>query len=350
ARDVLIEAIGRAAAAWSDPEHPARAAAVDRTLDLDNRFTLEAITFAINQQMDATQPEALESWLDGRTSPRPRTVGVLNAGNVPFVELQDFLAVVLLRHTYRGVLSSRSPHLLPAFVEEIRSNGGAMDVAFRTVDEVFAEAEAIIATGTDETRDRVAALCDEAGILEPNRLLRGNRYAVAVMTGSETEDDLEFLAEDALLHEGLGCRNVAIVCAPSGTSPDPLLEAFANFRGVFPAHPSTPGTLTMPKAFLEAVGNPHAFGEGLEFLLSKGEPEVQQPAHVRWSEYESLDEVNSWLRTHAEEIQLVVGREEILAQLPESLPREALGRAQRPAISWCADGRDVIDFLVSLAD
>src|SRR5690625_7069703 len=62
----------------------------------------------------------------------------------------------------------------------------------------------------------------------------------------------------------------------------------AAFRGVFPAHEKTPGSLKMHQAMLAAVEHPHAYGEGLEFLVSKGPPEVQIPGHVRWSEYDDL--------------------------------------------------------------
>jgi hypothetical protein len=223
-----------------------------------------------------------------------------------------------------------------------------LEAAFLPAQALFAEAEALIATGTDETADWAVAHCENHGIPEARRLLRGHRYAVAVIDGKEREAEREKLAEDALLHEGYGCRNVALIWAPEGLRPDAYLESFALFRGVFPAHKDSAGALQLQKAFLEALDLPHAYGDGLAFLVSKGPPEVQRPGHVRWVEYQDLDEAGRWLREHAGEIQLITARPEVGRRLPEGLPVDALGRAQRPALDWCPDGRDTMAFLATL--
>lgn len=344
-----VGAIVAAATAWRDPEYERRAEAEERTLGLENRFTPEALAFAVNQQMHALTVEALLAALGGRRASTARVVGVLNPGNVPLVELQDFLAVVLSGHRYRGALSSRSPYLLPAFVEEVREAGANIDVAFVEAEQLFSESEAVIVAGTDDTRAWAEALCDRHGVHPSNRLLRGNRFAVAILDGSETENELEALAEDALLHEGFGCRNVAIIWAPDDLSPDAVLNAFANFRGVFPAHPDTPGALAMQKAFLEAVGRPHAYGEGLEFLVSKGDPEPQAPGHVRWSSYADVAEPVAWAKANRNALQLIVTNERRVPLIDPDLPVEAFGNAQRPPINWQPDGIDTMTFLLNLS-
>jgi len=340
-----IEAVAEAAAAWREPDHPPRAQAVEATLDAPNRFTEQAITFAINQQMDQLTPDALADWVGGHWAGTPQAVGVLNAGNIPLVGLQDLLAVVLSGHDYIGTVSSKSPHLLPAFVDELKAHDADCPVSFGEAEALFARAHAIIATGDDETVDWVAGQCAAQGIPAERRLLRGHRYSVAVIDGEEDEDDREDLAEDALLHEGYGCRNVAIVWAPRDLSPDPYLDALALFRGLFPVHPEVPGTLQMQQAFLEATDQSHAYGEGLEFLVSRGAPEPQRPGHIRWAEYDTLDEVRDWLSAHADRIQLVTARPQLGDQLGAAVPTAALGSAQRPGLDWQPDGKDTLAFL-----
>lgn len=347
-QNAVIEAVSDAAAVWQDPEHAPRTEAVEKTLAASNTFTEEAVAFAVNQQMSLLQPAALAAWVGGRQAATPRRVGVLNAGNVPLVDLQDFLAVALTGHRYRGTVSSRSPYLLPAFVDEVRARVPRLDATFLPADALFEAAEAVIATGSDETRQWAQEQCEAHGIPASRRLLRGHRYAVAVIDGRESEDELEELAEDTLLHEGRGCRNVALIWAPRGLSPDALLDAFAAFRGVFPAHAGTPGTLKMQQAFLEATGQPHAFGENLEFLLSRGEPEVQPPGHVRWVEYDDLADVDAWLTERAEELQLVVARPGLVDRLWADVSIVPPGQAQRPALDWCPDGVDTVAFLAGL--
>lgn len=344
----LIAALARTARRWRDPDHPARAEAVARTLAADNRFTAEATAFALNQQMHLLTPVALREWQGGRQTPALCTVGVLHPGNLPMVELQDFLAVVLAGHRYLGVCSSRSPFLMPAFVQEVQEAFPEVPARFGTLDDVWREATAVLATGSDETVADLAAACDAHGLPPARRLLRGHRYGVAVLDGRETAREREALAEDVWLHEGYGCRNVALVWAPAGTSPDSYLAAFAAFRGVFPTHPSTPGVLKMQQAFLQATGQPHAWGDGLAFLVSRGAPEPQRPGHLRWAEYADLAEVQHWLEAHRHAVQVVVARPPVAERL-HPVPVELLGQAQRPPLDWQPDGHDTLGWLAQLA-
>lgn len=344
----LIDAVAKTAAAWRDPDHPPRRDAVEKTLEVSDAFTEEAVAFAVNQQMALLTEDALRHWAPDSSAPRPRDVGVLNAANVPLVELQDFLAVLLTGHRYFGSLSSRSPYLMQGFARELAEVTTVLPVTFVDASELFDVADAVIATGSDETAAWVQEQCDGHGIAPRDRLVRGNRFSVAVLDGHESADELERLAEDAMLHEGFGCRNVAVVWAPESSSPDALLEAFARFRGVFPAHPATPGRLSMQKAFLEAVNVPHGYGEGLEFLVSKGDPEPLTPGHVRWSEYGHLDEVLDWLARSRDSIQIVVARQALHGSLDAGISLVVPGEAQRPPLDWCPDGSDTMTFLTEL--
>lgn len=344
-----IQAISRAAEAWQDPDYGPRAAAVEKTLDESNRFTEEALAFAINQQMhQAAEAERLIAWLADRQPADERLIGVLHPGNVPLAGLQDLIAVLIAGHGYLGSLSSKSPHLLPAFAREVEEQSGELPARFGSADDVFQTADAVLATGSDETRVWAEAECDKNGIDRSRRLLRGSGFAIAILDGNESEEEREGLAEDILLHEGLGCRNVAIVWAPAGLEPDPYLEAMAAFRSVFPSHEDIPGALQMQQAFLEAVDTPHAYGEGLVFLVSKGAPEVQKAGHTRWSDYEDVAEVVQWLDGYRDQIQLIVVPERVKQDLPGGLPTVPPGEAQRPPIDWRPGGVDTVGFLTGL--
>lgn len=343
----LIEAIAATAAAWRDPEYGRRVEAVTETLGADNAFTEEAVAFAVNQQMLLLTEEALVRWVGRRHAARRRTIGVLNPGNVPFVGLQEFLAVLLTGHRYLGTVSSKSPSLLPSFARDVMRRFTTLRAEFEDASEVLAAADAVIATGSEETMAWVSERCDAHRVPLERRLLRGHSFAVAVLDGRETDDDYERLAEDTLLHEGFGCRSVALIWAPQGLEPDALLDAFALFRGVFPAHSRTPGRLALQQAFLSAVEQPHAYGEGLEFLLSRGDPEEQSPGHVRWTEYETLGDVKTYLRDHRDRLQLVVARAPVRDELDGIVRVEAFGEAQRPGLGWLPDGIDTVEFLIS---
>ncbi len=304
------------------------------------------MAFAINQQMHQLTELGLTRWLNNRRTGHPLRIGVLNAGNVPFVGLQDLLAVLLTGHRYLGSVSSKSPYLLPAFIEDLQARVPERSAAFVPAEEVLALADGIIATGNDTTRSWVAEQCDAQEISPHRRLIRGHRFGVAVLDGTEDLEARSGLAEDVLLHEGYGCRNVALIWAPKGLDPDPYFDTMAQFRLVFPAHPDMHGVLRMPRAFLESTNQPHAIGDG--FLISRGAPDVQQPGHIRWVAYENLNEVRAWLNAETERIQVVVAAPHVAETLDSDLNTVHFGDAQRPKLDWCPDGVDLVSFLSQL--
>ena len=169
-----------------------------------------------------------------------------------------------------------------------------------------------------------------------------------VLDGRESAEEQERLAEDVLLHEGYGPCRVAVIWAPRDLDPDPYLEAFAHFRGVFPTHTTTPGRLKMQQAFLDATGTPNAYGDGLEFLMSKGVPEVQPPGHVRWSEYESLSDVAAWLDAHNPDVWHLAAGTSVRRHLTTTPPATRLGEAHRPGLDRQPGGHDTVAFLEGL--
>jgi hypothetical protein len=226
--------------------------------------------------------------------------------------------------------------------------GARFDAEFLSLDDTLSASGALIASGSDETMARVRERALK-GRLEPERLLlRGHRFGVAVLDGQESGEERIGLAEDMLLHEGLGCRSVAIVFAPAGGSPDPLLEAMAMFRNTFPSHPESKRILSLQHDYLQAVETPHAYGDEFEFLLSKGDPEAQRPPHVRWSEYASLDEVRSWLDARQNVVQVVVASGRIREEVGAGHRGISPGNAQRPSLGWGPDGVRTAAFLRGL--
>ena len=344
-----ISVLVQTARAWKSPTYEQlRSHVVNKTLTASNSFTEEAIEFAIDQQMDGVTEAALSAWIGQRKIRGRCRVGVINAGNVPLVGLQDLLAVLVCGHSYVGVLSSKSPYLLPAFVNTLLDQRADINAEFVDRDEMWGRVDAVIATGNNESIAQIKVLASRQGLTPDKCLFRGNRYGIAILNGSESENDLDGLALDVLLHEGMGCRNVALIMVPAGLEPDNCLKHLAEMRGVFPAHPSTSGKLSMQQAYLAATGQPHAYGDGLEFLLSKGTPEVQAPGHVRWAEYKDLNEMVNVIEALRDEIQCIVAHEELRNQLPRSWNVGSFGSTQMPALDWRPDKRDTIEFLCSL--
>lgn len=344
--NAYIEALAAVAADWRDPEHSTRASAVEDTLGAPNRWTEQALTHALNRWMQCLTVERLTSWLGEEPVSPSSAVGVLHADTGPLAGFRDAVAAWGLGQDYLGCLSESSPFLLPTFAEEVSAQCQDLQIRFAEEDALYKEADAVLAQPS-ESGEAIRTDCHDNGIPPEQRLIRSPVFSVGVLDGHESEDEMERLAEDMLLFEGMGRRRLALLWAPRGHPPDSYLEAMARFRGLFPAHPDTPGTLQMQQAFLEARDEPHAYADGLEFLMSRGDPAPQRPGHIRWSEYDDLDDVEGWIDDHEEEVHAIIARRHLHDQLPDERRLRTPGGVHIPTLDD-EEGKETVAFLRGL--
>lgn len=343
-----IEQITEAAEQWREQEYSLRQQALDETLQAPGRWTGPSLNHTLDRWMQHLTFEALSRWVDtaGQSGERP-TVAVVHGGAEPLGGFRDALAVWALGFPYVGVLPESSPSLLPAFAEDV-NDSARFSIRFASRDEALSAADAVIADPTAEGESLPAA-CDRKEIPNERRLLRRETFSIGVVDGHESEDEMERLAEDMLLYEGGGYRRLAVLWAPEDHAPDGYLEAMARLRGLFPAHDDTPGTLQMQQAFLEARDESHAYAAGLEFLVSRGQPEPQKAGHVRWSEYDEIDGIHRWWEDHQEEVYSVIARPHLHDRCPEDWPLRTPGGVHVPPLND-PHGQRIIDFLGNLTD
>lgn len=314
-----IRAVADTARVWRAPEFPARAAGVEATLAAPNRFTEEGLAFALNHRMHQATPEALRAWTDGLEVQHPVNVGVVCGDDDPLAGWEAVLGAYLLGHRVAVGLSSASPAIMPAFFNGVMDRGEAGGIRFVPQHQVAQQVDSVIT-------------------------YQGKRGSVAaVIDGQEDAAALSGLAEDVLLHEGIGPDTPAVVWAPRGLDPDALLNALAGFREFYPPHPDTDGTLALPTAFFASAKQSHATGPG--FLVSKGAPEPQGPGHLRWAEYDSLAEVNAWILARPG-LSFVVATPEVAERVATDVPIVAPGDAHRPSLGERNPG--LIEFLAGL--
>lgn len=347
-KDKFVDALTSAAADWREDDHSLREAAIQDTLDAPNRWTEQALGHALNRWMQRLTQEGVARWLDGATLDGDPTVAVVHGNDSPFSGIRSAIAVWALGGHYIGVLPEGAPALLPAFAEAVQAYDLDVPIEFAGRDEALGRADAVLAApGEEEARDTLAEACEAAGVPAERRHLQRVCYSIGLVDGHESEDEMGRLAEDMLLYEGKGRRRLGILWAPADHPPDNYLEAMAGFRGHFPTHEDTPGALQMQQAFLEAQDQPHAYAEGMEFLLSRGEPVLQKPGHVRWTEYEALDDLDVWWREHRDEVYAIVARPHLHDQCPDEWPLRTPGGIYIPPLDD-AEGTSVVDFLCAL--
>jgi hypothetical protein len=340
-----IDAVAQVAAHWADPDHPPRADAAETIVAASDRLTEPALTFALNQFMDALEPDRLATWLDGAGA-ASGAVGVVVDDPVPTETLRVALAAWGSGYRVFGRRDAPGVVLAQAVAAELEEHGVSPSLQTGDEEQLFAETDAVVALPNTETLDAVQARRD-APETPADWLLIPPTYSVAVIDGKETEEAREALAEDILLYEGQHRRSVAIVWAPQDLHPDPYLEAMAQFRGIVPAHASTPGALEMPKAFLEAQDAPHAYADGLQFLLSRDDPEPQPGAHIRWAEYDRVDAVSAWTHDQEARIHALVARSGLHGTFDSPAPWALPGTVHRPVVPD-DDDQTVAAFLQAL--
>ena len=340
----IIRAIAETAKDWSNPDYSVRAEAVTEALQGANKFTEEAVAFAINQHMSQLQLSSMDAWLAGKHTSSAQGVVLVHGGRAPLEEIRMWVAIVGAGCRHIGWYDEGPPALLRAFIDDAQKRCGSIPSTLHTWGEEMDEPEAVIAMGVEEDSP-AAAFLEENNASGKKGVIRKSRRGIAILDGKEGQQDIEQLAEDVLLHEGMVEENVSMIWAPAELNPDPYLEAFALFRSIFPAHERTAGSLQMRKAFLAAQNAPHAYGEGLEFLVSKGNPEFQEPGHVRWVPYSDISESDAWIAENQAALQHVLVRSGSRKQQPPSVPVASFGEAHRSSLKTDRNANEVLDVL-----
>lgn len=299
---------------------------VERACRANVWFTPADIRRAVAALADGMlRRERLEAWLAPYPVPVavPRRVLVVMAGNIPLVGFFDLLCVLASGHICMVKPSAKDTILMEYVVGLLRDIDPEVPVGFY---DGKTAVDAVIATGSDNANRYFRA--QYAGI---PALLRGNRQSVAVLSGDETREQLDGLADDIWAYSGLGCRSVSLLFLPEGydlqlTMPEVNDKYRNNYR--------------QQKALSEMSGQPFRDLGAAVAVERRAFPTAL--SRICFTYYKSLEEVEVWLAAHDAELQCVVS-----GFLPHSR-RAEFGHAQSPALTDYPDDRDVIAFLTAL--
>ncbi len=297
-------------------------------------FTEENVRYAFASWAIALERPAVDAWLAAYpelNEPRVsvRRVGLVLAGNIPLVGLHDVLCVWLSGHTSRVKCSSQDPALIPALIHVLDRflPGTAERIVFLT--EKLGEVDAVIATGSNNT-----ARYFEHYFGHLPRIVRKSRVSVAVLDGTETQEELAALGDDIFRFFGLGCRNVAKLFVPEDFVLDRYFEAIYPWNDIV-NHNKYGNNYDYTRALwlLDGV----KFLEN-GFTLLKEDAALASPVSaVFYERYSDPTILATTLGGAKDSIQCIVGH----GQVP-------FGTAQAPALDDYADGVDTLRFLVDL--
>jgi hypothetical protein len=302
-------------------------------------FTPEFVFRALSELGKALREDKLRKWTADYASAlatvaTPKMVGVVMAGNVPAVGFHDFLCVLMSGHRLQARLSSDDDKLMPAIADVLLDIEPAFDDFITFTDKNLKEFDAIIATGSNNTSRYF-----EYYFGKYPHIIRKNRNGLAVLTGDETPEDLEALADDVFLYYGLGCRNVAKLFVPRGYDFDPLLEVLGSRKEVIRNHKYFNNYEYNKAVFLV---NRRSHLDTGNLLLTEDAGFASPVGVLYYDFYSSPTALRNLLTVHGEQIQCVVSK----AGFPEN--RIEPGKSQSPELWDYADGVDTMAFLLSL--
>jgi len=315
-------------------EYEAVDAIIRRAHQLNGWFTEANVRHALSAWAFALDAGRLRQWLHdypelGDDRLPQRTVGLILAGNVPLVGLHDVLCVWLSGHRARVKCSSQDPELVQALIGALDrfAPGTNEQIVFTTGK--LGEVEAVIATGSNNTSRYF-----EHYFGHLPRIIRKSRVSVAVLDGTETEEELTALGEDVFRYFGLGCRNVAKLYLPLDFDLDRIFKSFFPWQAVV-HHNKYANNYDYTRALwlLDRV----PFLEN-GFVLLREDPSLASPvAALHYERYEDMNRLRAQLVEQDASTQCIVGH----GYIP-------FGTAQSPGLGEYADGVDTIRFLLDL--
>lgn len=274
----------------------------------------EAVAAICDEMLDTCK---VEEWLSryGIEQPDPpQRIGIVMAGNIPLVGFFDLFCVLIIGHRAVVKPSSKDSVLINYIAEQL----GDIEIvnSITIVDK-------LIATGGNEAAAYYAK--EFAGI--PS-IIRSERHSVAVISGRETESQLQLLLSDMFRYWGLGCRNVNQLYLPADYDPERLPCFTTDFRPFADNYRHQKALLTMlGQSFTDKGG----------YLLVPQTEQNSSPPPIAVVYYT----ISNKILELGDVIQCVVADAQF-----EHPRRVDFGNSQKPRLSDYADAKDVIEFLI----
>ena len=296
-------------------------------------FTKENIDKALNAWHEQLKVDMFSAWLSPyklKEVASPKKVLIIMAGNIPLVGFHDFLTVLISGHKVVIKMSSTDNVLLRLLIDKLISIAPEFKERISFIEEVKnRKFDAVIATGSDNS-----AQYFEYYFKGAKKIIRKNRRSVAVLDGSESDMELQGLANDVFAYFGLGCRNVSKLFLPKGFDLDNLFKAFYPYSDVV-NHKKYGNNYDYNKAIF-LMGSNDLIENG--FLLMKEDKSLLSPVAMLYYEfYNDMHTVEQFVEENAEQLQCVVSKKDI-----------PFGNTQKPNLWDYADGVDTVEFLRDL--
>lgn len=294
-------------------------------------FTKDNILLSLENWSKALNTSNLKKWT---TNLKPisaeKTVAIIMAGNIPLVGFHDFLAVLISGHNVLVKQSSNDQHLLPFLAKYLEYVAQSFKGKITFTAQKLENFDAVIATGSNNT----ARYFEYYFKNKPN-IIRKNRNSVAVITGNETEQDLEKLSDDVFTYFGLGCRSVSKLYVPKNYDFNHFFNGMYNKKDII-----NNAKYANNYDYNKAVYLMSEF-DLLEngFLMIKEDESYSSPiATIFYEYYNNPIDLKIKLHEDKDKIQCIVSKDFLANEV-------AFGETQNPKLWDYADDVNTLEFL-----
>lgn len=297
-------------------------------------FTKDNVLFAIEGWSNLLTESNIDTWLSkyNFNTLEPKNVAIIMAGNIPLVGFHDFLCVLVSGHHVLVKQSSNDRHLLPFLTKYLEYVEPKFKGKIKFTEEQISDFDLVIATGSDNT-----ARYFEYYFKNRPSIIRKNRNSAAILTGNESEKQLEGLSEDIFRYYGLGCRSVSKLFVPRDYNFDAFFKAMYDWNPIINQVKYANNYDYNKAVYLMSEFDMLENG----FLMIKEDENYASPiATVFYEYYDSISDLKNKLSSDKEKIQCIVSD----GQMEDEV---AFGKTQHPQLWDYADNVDTISFLLT---
>ena len=262
-----------------------------------------------------------------------KSVAIIMAGNIPRVGFHDFLSVFLCGHNSIIKLSSNDKHILPFLTNLMISINNELSKKIIYIEGKLQGYDAVIATGSNNTSRYF-----EYYFKNKKSIIRKNRNSIAVLDGSENEDDLSLLGDDIFTYFGLGCRSISKLYVPENYCFDLFFNSIFKWNDLINSHKYA-NNYDYNKAIY--LMSEYKFFDNGFFMVKKGSELYSPISTINYEFYNDISTLKQKIKADDKDIQCIVSNTEIENKIN-------FGETQKPSLSQYADNIDVVEFLLTI--
>ncbi len=286
---------------------------------------------------DYLQEEALIDWskdyfLDDNIG--SSKLAIILSGRTPLENFHDVICSFLIGHKAQIILNEKDQFLLPYFIKLMDRfddrSGNYLKVVNR-----LADFDAIICNATETNYNALSKYFEKTA-----NIIRKRKYTVAVLDQTETEKELDGIANDIFTYFGLGTFNVSKLYLPLDFDFNPLMEKLherkeiilhGKYKNNFDYNYSI---YLLNKELIVANGC---------IILTENKNLHSRIAGLHYEFYENKKDLEQKLKHQKDEIEQIIGKNGF-----DDKPLKAFGEAFKQNLNTYAGGIDTMRFLLSL--